>query len=164
MLVFPNIYIYPVHVTLVKVMNFKVEVHTKIGRPIAEVFDAVVNPEKAKAYFASGGVSAPMVEGGNVIWKFKGISFQQNMKVRNLVENRRIQLDWFTEEGKMTYVTITFDKINENRTMVTILHTGYEENLKGLEDSYSHCEGWTVMLVSMKGYLEQGVVVTEDYW
>ena len=164
MLVFPNIYIYPLHVTLGKVVNFKVEVHTKIGKPVAEVFDAVVNPEKAKTYFASGGVSAPMVEGGNVTWRFRGIEFQQNMKVRKLVENRKIELDWFTEEGKRTEVTITFDKIDEGRTMVTIQHSGYEENQKGLEDSYSHCEGWTVMLVSLKGYLEHGIVVTEDYW
>ncbi|MDA8144282.1 MAG: SRPBCC domain-containing protein [Thermoplasmatales archaeon] len=145
-------------------MNFKVEVHTKIGKPIAEVFDAVVNPEKVGIYFATGGVNAPMAEGRNISWKFKDISFEQDMKIRRLVENRKIELEWFTEEGKRTDVTITFDKISEDRTMITIVHSGYEENQKGLEDSYSHCEGWTVMLASLKVYLEHGIVLADSYW
>ncbi len=145
-------------------MNFKVEVHTKIGKPIAEVFDAVVNPEKVGIYFATGGVNVPMAEGRNISWKFKDISFEQDMKIRRLVENRKIELEWFTEEGKRTDVTITFDKISEDRTMITIVHSGYEENQKGLEDSYSHCEGWTVMLASLKVYLEHGIVLADSYW
>ena len=145
-------------------MNFKAEVHTKIGKPIAEVFDAVVNPEKVGIYFATGGVNAPMAEGRNISWKFKDISFEQDMKIRRLVENRKIELEWFTEEGKRTDVTITFDKISEDRTMITIVHSGYEENQKGLEDSYSHCEGWTVMLASLKVYLEHGIVLADSYW
>ena len=145
-------------------MNFKVEVHTKIGKPIAEVFDAVVNPEKVGIYFATGGVNAPMAEGRNISWKFKDISFEQDMKIRRLVENRKIELEWFTEEGKRTDVTITFDKISEDRTMITIVHSGYEENQKGLEDSYSHFEGWTVMLASLKVYLEHGIVLADSYW
>lgn len=145
-------------------MNFKVEVHTKIGKPIAEVFDAVVNPEKVGIYFATGGVNAPMAEGRNISWKFKDISFEQDMKIRRLIENRKIELEWFTEEGKRTDVTITFDKISEDRTMITIVHSGYEENQKGLEDSYSHCEGWTVMLASLKVYLEHGIVLADSYW
>ena len=145
-------------------MNFKVEVHTKIGKPIAEVFDAVVNPEKVGIYFATGGVNAPMAEGRNISWKFKDISFEQDMKIRRLIENRKIELEWFTEEGKRTDVTITFDKISEDRTMITIVHSGYEESQKGLEDSYSHCEGWTVMLASLKVYLEHGIVLADSYW
>jgi uncharacterized protein YndB with AHSA1/START domain len=145
-------------------MNFKVVVHTKIARPIAEVFDAVVNPEKVSSYFALGGVNAPMVEGKNVLWKFKDISYEQNMKIRKLVKNEKIELDWFTEDGKKTEVILTFDKIGENRTMITIVHSGYEQNQKALDDSYEHCEGWTVMLASMKAYLEHGIVLAEDYW
>ncbi|MCL5678023.1 MAG: SRPBCC domain-containing protein [Candidatus Thermoplasmatota archaeon] len=145
-------------------MNFKVEVHTKIGKPIAEVFDAVVNPGKVGSYFATGGVNAPMAEGRNISWIFKDISFEQKMKVRKLVENKKIELDWFTEDGKKTVVSITFDKLNENRTMITIVHSGYEENQQGLEDSYSHCEGWTVMLASMKAYLEYGINLADGYW
>ena len=145
-------------------MNFKVEVHTKIGKPIAEVFDAVVNPEKVGIYFATGGVNALMAEGRNISWKFKNISFEQDMKVHRLVANKKIELEWFTEEGKKTDVTITFDKISEDRTMVTIVHSGYEENQKGLEDSYSHCEGWTVMLASLKVYLEHAIVLADSYW
>lgn len=145
-------------------MNFNFEVHTKIGRPIEEVFDSVVNPEKMSSYFAVGGVSGPMEQGKAISWKFDDTAFKQDMKIRKLVNNKEIVLDWFSEKGSKTNVTILFDKLADNKTLVTIAHSGYEDNQKGLEDSYSHCEGWTVMLSSLKGYMEHGINLGKDYW
>ena len=145
-------------------MDLKVQVHARIKKPIREVFDAVVNPEKVEIYFATGGVSGPMKAGVSVSWKFEDISFVQKMKVIKMVENKEIQLDWFHEDGNRSKVQILFDKLSENETMVTIKHSGYKENEKGLEDSYSHCEGWTVMLTSLKGFLEYGINISRGYW
>ena len=145
-------------------MDLKVQVHARIKKPIREVFDAVVNPEKVEIYFATGGVSGPMKAGVSVSWKFEDISFVQKMKVIKMVENKEIQLDWFNEDGDRSKVQILFDKLSENETMVTIKHSGYKENEKGLEDSYSHCEGWTVMLTSLKGFLEYGINISRGYW
>ena len=145
-------------------MDLKVQVHARIKKPIREVFDAVVNPEKVEIYFATGGVSGPMKAGVSVSWKFEDISFVQKMKVIKMVENKEIQLEWFHEDGNRSKVQILFDKLSENETMVTIKHSGYKENEKGLEDSYSHCEGWTVMLTSLKGFLEYGINISRGYW
>jgi len=43
-------------------MELKFTVMTKIQKPIAEVFDAVYNPEKLSGYFTNGGASAPLDE------------------------------------------------------------------------------------------------------
>ena len=145
-------------------MDLKVQVHARIKKPVKEVFDAVVNPKKVESYFATGGVSGPMEEGLPVSWKFEGISFVQKMKVIKLVQNSEIHLDWFNEDGNISKVQILFEKLSENETMVTIKHSGYKENERGLEDSYSHCEGWTVMLSSLKGFLEFGVNIARGYW
>ena len=145
-------------------MDLKVQVHARIKKPIREVFDAVVNPEKVESYFATGGASGPMKAGVSVSWKFEDISFVQKMKVIKLVENKEIQLEWFHEDGNRSKVQILFDKLSENETMVTIKHSGYKENERGLEDSYSHCEGWTVMLTSLKGFLEYGINISRGYW
>lgn len=145
-------------------MNLKVQVHARIKKPVKEVFDAVVNPKKVESYFATAGVSGPMKEGLPVSWKFEDISFVQKMKVIKIVENSEIQLDWFNEDGNISKVQILFEKLGENETMVTIKHSGYKENERGLEDSYSHCEGWTVMLASLKGFLEFGVNIARGYW
>ena len=145
-------------------MKLEVQVHAKIRKPVVDVFDAIVNPEKVEGYFATGGVSGPMTAGSSVDWKFADISFVQKMKVTKLVKNSEIQLDWFHEDGNRSKVQILFDKLSENETMVTIKHSGYKENEKGLEESYSHCEGWTVMLVSLKGFLEYGINISKGYW
>jgi len=41
-------------------MELKFQVQTKIQKPVAEVFDAVQNPEKLSGYFTNGGASAPL--------------------------------------------------------------------------------------------------------
>ena len=50
-------------------MTLEFRVNGRIGRPVAEVFDAVVNPKKLSGYFTTiGGASAPLVEGTTVTW------------------------------------------------------------------------------------------------
>ncbi len=41
-------------------MKLEVQVHAKIRKPVVDVFDAIVNPEKVEGYFATGGVSGPI--------------------------------------------------------------------------------------------------------
>src|SRR2546430_390502 len=52
-------------------MKFRFQVHTKIGKPIGEVFDGVRNPAKLSKYFTTGGASGPLKEGATVNWSFK---------------------------------------------------------------------------------------------
>ena len=48
-------------------LGFKVS--GRIAKPVGEVFDAVVNPEKLSGYFTTiNGASAPIVEGTTVVW------------------------------------------------------------------------------------------------
>ena len=50
-------------------MTLEFRVNGRIGKPIAEVFDAVVNPKKLSGYFTTiGGASAPLAEGTTVTW------------------------------------------------------------------------------------------------
>lgn len=50
-------------------MTLEFRVNGRIGKPVAEVFDAVVNPKKLSGYFTTiGGASAPLVEGTTVTW------------------------------------------------------------------------------------------------
>jgi len=50
-------------------MQLKFQVHTKIQKPIAEVFDAIYNPTRLRGYFTTGGSSAPLNEGATVTWR-----------------------------------------------------------------------------------------------
>ena len=50
-------------------MQLKFQIHTKIQKPLAEVFDAVCNPTKLSGYFTTGGASGPLTEGATVVWR-----------------------------------------------------------------------------------------------
>ena len=45
-------------------------VSTRISKPVADVFDAVVSSDKLANYFASG--SSDLIEGETVIWHWEG--------------------------------------------------------------------------------------------
>lgn len=147
-----------------KFTKYEFQVHTRIRKPVAEVFDAIVNPEKIGSYFATGGVSAPMKEGSTITWSFLEFPGNQPMSIRKLVKDKEIELDWIEDEGKKTDVLIKFEELGPQETLVTIKHSGHKEDESGLKDSYAHCEGWTVMLSSLKAYLEFGINIGKGYW
>lgn len=71
-------------------MSLGFRVSGRIGKPVADVFDAVVNPKKLSSYFTTiGGASAPLVPGANVVWWGK-----VPVEVDEIVRDSRIVLRW----------------------------------------------------------------------
>src|SRR5690606_42007593 len=92
------------------------------------------------------------------------------VKVVEVVPNRRIVFNWGaaddTPEGESfvphdTTVIMTFEPLEDGRTLVNIAEEGWRETPKGLKASYGNCEGWTGMLFAMKGWLEHGLSLRE---
>jgi len=71
-------------------MQLKFQVHAKIQKPIAEVFDAVYNPTKLSSYFTTGGSSAPLDEGTTVIWRFADYPADVPVTVKKVIPNQQI--------------------------------------------------------------------------
>lgn len=75
-------------------MSLGFSVSGRIGKPVAEVFDAVVNPKKLSGYFTTiGGASAPLVAGSGVVWWGK-----VPVEVDEVVKDSRIVLRWDATE------------------------------------------------------------------
>lgn len=147
-------------------MKPEFRVSARIAKPVAEVFDAVVNPTKLSAYFVTtaGGASAPLVEGTTVIW-WGDIP----VEVDKVTPNERIDLRWDAgvAEGEAHYKTkveMSFQPLDDGGTMVTIAESGWRENANGVRKSYLNCEGWTQMLCCMKAYTEYGINLREGYY
>ena len=71
-------------------MSLGFKVSGRIGKPVAEVFDAVVNPNKLSGYFTTiGGASAPLVAGTTVTWWG-----DMPVEVDEVEPNSRIVLRW----------------------------------------------------------------------
>ena len=69
-------------------MELRFQVHGKIRKPVAEVFDAVVNPKKLSGYFTTGGSSGALVAGSTVSWDFADFPGAFPVHVREVVPER----------------------------------------------------------------------------
>ncbi|MDB5556186.1 MAG: ATPase [Rhizobium sp.] len=146
-------------------MTLEFRVNGRIGRPVADVFDAVVNPTKLSGYFTTiGGASAPLVAGTTVTWF--GMA---PVIVDEVEENRKIVFRWDAmvdegEDGYKTKVEMRFKQLDDGGTMVTIAETGWRDNARGQKSSYMNCEGWSQMLACMKAYVEYGINLRDGYY
>jgi uncharacterized protein YndB with AHSA1/START domain len=146
-------------------MSVGFRVSGRIGKPVAEVFDAVVNPKKLSFYFTTlGGASAPLVAGTTVTW-WKTVP----VEVDEVVENKRIVLRWdgAAAKGQPTYKTkieMGFEQLEDGGTFVTIAESGWSEDDAGRKYSYGNCEGWSQMLSCMKAYVEYGINLREGFY
>jgi uncharacterized protein YndB with AHSA1/START domain len=138
-------------------MEPKFEVQLKIRKPVAEVFEAVVNPGKLSGYFTRT-ASGPLVEGATVMWSFVEVPGESPVKVRQVTKNERLVFEWESQEGGYdTRVEMLFRPLEGNETMVQIRESGWRPTPKGIESSYGNCSGWMHMACCLKGYLEYGI-------
>jgi uncharacterized protein YndB with AHSA1/START domain len=135
----------------------KFEVQLKIRKPVEEVFEGVVDPKKLSSYFTRT-ASGRLAEGMTVMWSFLEVPEETPVKVRQVVKNERIVLEWGAAEGGYdTTVEMIFKPLGGGETMVQIRESGFQDTPKGTESSYGNCGGWMHMLCSLKGYLEYGI-------
>lgn len=141
-------------------MELKFQVQTKIQKPVAEVFDAVYNPNKLSGYFTNGGASAPLDEGTTVEWAFADSPDHEKVKfpvtVTKVIPNELIVLGWEGAKGLDTRVEMQFEASGGD-TIVRIAETGWRETQADLDRSYLNCFGWGQMLCCLKAYTEYGI-------
>ncbi|NTX62986.1 SRPBCC domain-containing protein [Myxococcus sp. CA051A] len=138
-------------------MEPKFQVQLKIQKPVAEVFDGVVNPKKLSGYFVQA-ASAPLVEGTTVKWRFAEAPGEHDVIVRTVARDERIVFEWEAAGGGYnTRVEMLFKPIDARSTLVQIRESGWKEDAQGIEASYDNCGGWMHMMLCLKAYLEFGI-------
>lgn len=144
-------------------MELKFRVAGRIAKPVEEVFEAVVNPETLSRYFTTGGAEGRLETGATVHWEFADYPGRFPVTVVEVLPPHRIVFRWDAEEtaeggaSYQTEVTMTFEALDDGRTLVAITEEGWRETPDGLKASYGNCQGWTQMLCALKGYLEYGI-------
>lgn len=151
-------------------MELKFTVNGRIARPIAEVFEAVVNPDQLSRYFTTGGAKGRLAPGATVFWSFHDFPGEFPVMVTEVEANRRIVLQWAAHErapegaeasgasaAYNTTVTMEFAPLDDGRTLVAISEHGWRATPGALAASYGNCHGWTQMLCALKGFLEYGI-------
>jgi uncharacterized protein YndB with AHSA1/START domain len=156
-------------------MDLTFKVSARIAKPVAEVFEAIVNPAELSRYFTTGGAEGRLETGVTVTWDFHDFPGAFPVWVVEVVPDNRIVLQWEASEdapsegdeavaasgGYRTTVTMTFEPLDDGRTLVSISEEGWRETEAGLKASYGNCQGWMQMLCALKAYKEYGINLRE---
>lgn len=151
-------------------MELKLKVSGRIARPVHEVFEAVADPAKLSGYFTTGGAKGRLATGATVTWDFADFPGAFPVKVVEVVDDKRIVLNWGAADGGDgagaydTTVTMEFEQLDDGRTLVSIAEEGWHETEAGLKSCIGNTEGWTGMLCALKVYLEHGFNLREGFY
>ena len=157
-------------------MELKFKITGRIARPVAEVFEAVADPKKLSGYFTTGGAKGRLETGATVMWDFADFPGAFPVEVVDVVPNERIVLKWSASEGPpepgttpepldyKTTVTMTFEQLDDGRTLVSIAEEGWRQTPGGLKGTIGNCQGWSQMLCAMKAYVEYGINLREGFY
>lgn len=152
-------------------MELRFRTFGRIARPVAEVFEAVVDPKSLSAYFTTGGASGRLEEGARVTWDFADFPGAFPVDVVELVENKRIVLRWGLEDAPNrpagsveTEVTMQFSDCGDGRTLVEISEMGWKPTQDGLDKSYGNCMGWAHVICFLRVWLEHGIRLREGFY
>lgn len=151
-------------------MAYDFRVSGRISRPVHAVFEAVADPGQLSGYFTTGGAQGRLETGSTVTWDFHDFLGAFPVHVVEVEQDRKIVLRWGAapdDDPAGTYettVTMTFEGLEDGRTLVTISESGFRDNEKARKAAFGNCEGWTGMLCAMKVYVEHGINLREEFY
>lgn len=124
----------------------------QINKPIEEVFEGIVDPEKMTKYFISES-SGRLDSSRDLVWKFP--EFPETFPITKIVVKtpNLISFVWDPE----TNVTITLKEWYDHSTVVNVEENGKEYSENNLEWLLSNTAGWANFLACLKAYLEYGI-------
>lgn len=133
------------------------EAAIQISKPAAEVFEAIVNPEKMAGYFIEQG-SGRLEEGKEVIWRFPEFDIDCPVKVAKVTTNRYVSYYWEGARDNQLLVEINLEPIKDDSfTVVRITEKGMDNNEEGINWLKGNTEGWANFLACLKAYLEYSI-------
>ena len=133
-------------------MKLTAKASLQIQKPVEDVFDAVVDPQKITGYFIAES-SGRMETGRELQWEFGDFPGKLPVQVREVKANQLVSFVWDED----TVVNISFEGQRDGTTVVHITEGEKdlsEENLKWLIDNTF---GWGNFLDCLKAYLEYGI-------
>ncbi|MDN4608512.1 SRPBCC family protein [Sporosarcina highlanderae] len=132
-------------------MNTNVTSKMKINKPVAEVFEAIVEPEKMGCYWFSSGTSR-VEQGKTITWKYEEYGAEGDIHVLSVVENKEIVFNWGETKVEMMF------KETDGGTILEVTESGFKADDPDIVSKMMGQKGgWVYMLTCLKGYLENGI-------
>jgi len=136
--------------------NNSAKAEMMIRKPIAEVFEAFINPEiTTKFWFTKS--TGILKEGKKVDWIWEMYNLSVPVFVETIELNKRILIEWGTGEN-VSKAEWIFESLTPSKTFVRIINSDF----KGSEDEIvskviDSTGGFTMVLAGLKAYLEHGI-------
>ena len=129
----------------------------QVLKPVNEVFEAIVDPDKMKNYFISA--STGMMEAGKVLtWKFPEMELEFPVTIGKIEKDKYISFYWDgATDGEQTFVEVNLDAVAENKTFISVTEKSKANNEAGIKWLKNNTEGWANFLACMKAWLEYGI-------
>ena len=135
--------------------KIKAKVQMGILKPVSEVFEAIVDPEKMSNYFISSSTGI-MESGKNLTWTWPDFDGEIQIKVGKIEKDKIVSFEW-GGSGNNCVVVISLEAKSENKTLVIVTESDWPADYKGAKQCMGQVEGWTNFLCCLKAYLEYGI-------
>ena len=136
-------------------MKIPVKVTYPIAKPVEQVFDAIINPNKINQYFTSH-ASSVLENGKKVMWEFADYGVELEIEVLKVIPNEYIAFNW-KGCGKLTTVEMRFEQVNEGQCKLEITEDPFENTKDDLQKVMQQTIGWTDFICSLKAWLQAGI-------
>jgi uncharacterized protein YndB with AHSA1/START domain len=131
-----------------------VEVQMLIRRPVAEVFEAFVNPDVTTRFWFTKS-SGRLEPGARVRWDWEMYGVFTAVNVKALEPNRRILIEW---DDPPVPVEWLFKAVDNGSTIVSITNRGFHGNDdETVAQAIDSMGGFSLVLAGAKALLEHNV-------
>jgi uncharacterized protein YndB with AHSA1/START domain len=140
--------------------NLQITTKLQIRKPVNEVFESIVDPQKMSNFFISKS-SGRIEEGKTLMWAFPEFEGEFPVRIERVVTESYISFYWDDEDGIELFVEMFLESIASDQTLVTITEKEQPNNEKGIKWLKNNTEGWANFLACLKAYSEFGVNLRE---
>lgn len=134
----------------------QIETSIQISKTPAEVFEAIVNPEKMCNYFISESTGR-MQAMAQLVWRFPEFDINIPVSVDKIIQNEYISFYW--DGANSTKLLVEFAlKANSDHTCVISAKEGSMKcDEAGIAWLKNNTQGWANFLACLKAYMEYGI-------
>ena len=127
-----------------------------IRRPVAEVFEAIVDPAITTQFWFTGS-SGRLEPGKQVQWDWEMYNFSMQVHVKAVEQNKRILMEWQAGETP-TAVEWLFDARPGETTFVSVANTGFGGDPgEAVKQALDSTGGFALVLAGLKAFLEHKI-------
>ena len=130
------------------------EAQMLIRKPVAEVFEAFIDPAITKNFWFTKG-SGRLEVNKKVTWEWEYYNVSATVVAKDILQNKKISFEW---SEPVTTVEFNFEVMSDRSTFVTVKECGFgksgDELLAKIKDSTA---GFTTVLDGLKAFLEHNI-------